>query len=48
MPLRALVPPISPRLKAPGDPSCFDDYPETDWKSQPALPSDQLALFEDF
>lgn len=48
VPLRGLVPPISPRLKAPGDPSCFDEYPEIDWRSQPPLPPDQLALFQDF
>ncbi|KAI4478831.1 hypothetical protein M0804_011577 [Polistes exclamans] len=48
VPQRALTPPIRPRVKAPGDPSCFDDYPETDWRSQPALPADQLALFQDF
>ncbi|KAF7405395.1 hypothetical protein HZH66_004301 [Vespula vulgaris] len=48
VPQRALTPPIRPRVKAPGDPSCFDDYPETDWRSQPPLPPDQLALFQDF
>lgn len=48
VPQRALTPPIRPRVKAPGDPSCFDDYPETDWRSQPPLPPEQLALFQDF
>jgi len=48
VPQRALTPPIRPRVKTPGDASCFDDYPETDWRSQPPLPPDQLALFQDF
>ncbi|XP_043525759.1 cAMP-dependent protein kinase catalytic subunit PRKX isoform X2 [Frieseomelitta varia] len=48
VPQRALTPPIRPQVTAPGDPSCFDDYPEIDWRSQPPLPPEQLALFQDF
>ncbi|KAK0181827.1 hypothetical protein PV327_000018 [Microctonus hyperodae] len=48
VPQRLLNPPIGPRVKAPGDASCFDDYPETDWRSQPPLPPEELALFQDF
>ncbi|KAK0098099.1 hypothetical protein PV326_011287 [Microctonus aethiopoides] len=48
VPQRSLNPPIGPRVKTPGDASCFDDYPETDWRSHPPLPPEQLALFQDF
>ncbi|CAB0039334.1 unnamed protein product [Trichogramma brassicae] len=46
--LRRMIPPINPKIKAPDDASCFDDYPETDWRSQPPIPPEQLALFQDF
>ncbi|XP_023248587.1 cAMP-dependent protein kinase catalytic subunit PRKX isoform X2 [Copidosoma floridanum] len=48
VPHRALVPPICPKLKTSDDASCFDDYPEIDWRSQPPLSSDQLELFQEF
>lgn len=44
-----LQPPIIPKVKADGDTSNFDDYPEADEQAAPRpIPKKDLILFDDF